>query len=98
MFKGFSVMRYFTLLAYEDIILYLLPALIFLIVFGVGLGFMHFRGKDLGAEKRDVQDYFPDGIQDRKSPFPLVMTLIIIGTILWMLGYILITGLLGVRI
>ncbi len=97
MLKRFN-MRFFTLLAYEDIILYLLPALIFLLLFGVGLGFMHFRGKKSESRKKEIQDNFPDGIQDRKSPFPLVMTLIIIGIILWMLGYIVITGLLGVSI
>jgi hypothetical protein len=91
-------MRLFTLLGIQHIILYLIPTLIFIIIFGMALGYTHFQGKDSEARKSEIHTRFPEDIEDRKAPFPLAMTLIMVGAIAWMLCYILIIGLLGVKI
>lgn len=91
-------MRIFALLGFQHIVLYLFPTLVFIIVFGTGLGFVHFRSKDSEVRKREIHKRYPEGIEDRNPPFPLVMTLIMVGTIAWMLCYIMAIGLLKVRI
>ena len=91
-------MRLFALSNFQDIILYLFPTLIFMILFGVGLAYTHFQGKDDRQREETVIYRFPDGIEDRNAPFPLMMTLIIVGTVLWAFFYILMHGLLGVKI
>ena len=69
-------MRLFALSNFQDIILYLFPTLIFMILFGVGLAYTHFQGKDDREREETVIYRFPDGIEDRDAPFPLMMTLI----------------------
>jgi hypothetical protein len=69
-----------------------------MVVFGVGLAFAHFRGKDDEARQTAIVGEFPDGIQDRNAPYPLVMVLIIAGTFIWGFFYILMHGLLEVKI
>jgi hypothetical protein len=91
-------MRFFSLLGFQDIVLYLFPTLVFIIVFGTGLGFTYFRSKDSEARKQEIHHRYPEGIEGRNAPFPLVMTLIMAGTIAWMLCYILGIGFLKVRI
>ncbi len=91
-------MRLFGLSNFQDIMLYLFPTLIFMVVFGVGLAFSRFRGADNKRRESEVIYRFPAGIEDRNAPFPLVMTLIIAGTVLWAFFYILMHGLLGVKI
>jgi hypothetical protein len=91
-------MRYFELLNFQHVMGYIFPTLLFMVVFGVGLAFSHFRGKDDPARKTAIAGQFPDGIQDRNAPYPLVMVLIIAGTIIWGLFYILMHGLLEVKI
>ena len=91
-------MRYFTLLGLQDVILYLVPTLVFIVIFGIALGYTHFHGKDIEGRKARIYTRFAEDIDDRKAPFPLAMTLIIIGTIVWMVGYILFTGWFGVKI
>lgn len=91
-------MRFFTLLSFQHVVLYLLPTLIFIIVFGTGLGYSHFHSKNSEARKREIHTRFAENIEDRNAPFPLCMALILAGTIAWMLCYIFGIGLLGVRI
>jgi hypothetical protein len=91
-------MRFFELLGFQHIVLYLVPTLVFIIVFGTGLGFIHFQSKNSELRKQEIHNRYPEGIEGRNAPFPLVMTLIIAGTIAWMLCYILGIGLLKVRI
>ena len=91
-------MRLFTLSNFQDIILYLFPTLIFMVVFGVGLAFSKFRGPNSERREKEVIYRYPAGIEDRNAPFPLVMTLTIAGTVLWAFFYILMHGLLGVKI
>ena len=91
-------MRLFALSNFQDIILYLFPTLIFMILFGVGLAYTHFQGKNDRQREETVIYRFPSGIEDRDAPFPLMMILIIVGTVLWAFFYILMHGLLGVKI
>lgn len=91
-------MRFFNLLSFQHIVLYVFPTLIFMIIFGLALGFSHLRSKDAQERKKKITYRFPAGIEDRNAPFPLAMILIITGTIIWVLLYILGTGLLGVQI
>jgi len=91
-------MRLFSLLNNQHIIGYVFPTLIFMILFWVGLAFMRFNTRHSESRASQIIYRFPTGIEDRNAPFPLVMTLIIAGTILWMLLYILFHGLLGVNI
>jgi hypothetical protein len=91
-------MRYFALLNFQHVILYVLPTLVFILLFAVALGFVHLKAADSEARKRRITYRFPDGIEDRDAPFPLVMALIVAGTFIWAFFYILMNGLLGVII
>jgi hypothetical protein len=91
-------MRFFTLLSFQHIVLYVVPTLIFIVLFGVGLGYAHFKGKDDQARKARIVHRYPTGIEERNAPFPLLLVLIIAGTLLWMLLYIIGTGVLEVKI
>ena len=72
--------------------------LIFMIVFGIGLGFYYFRTKNSEERKGRIINRYAEGIEDKNEPFPLVMILIIVGTVTWWFFYILLHGLLGVKI
>jgi hypothetical protein len=91
-------MRFYTLLNFQHVVAYIFPTLIFITVFGVGLAFSHFYSRDSETRKKTIYHRYPDGIEDREAPFPLVMTLIIVGTALWAFFYIWETGTLGVKI
>jgi hypothetical protein len=91
-------MRLFDLLSFQHIVLYLFPALIFIVLLGLSLAYSHFHVGDSESRKTKVIYRFPEGIDDRDAPFPLALVLIIIGTLLWMFFYILGSGLLGVQI
>jgi hypothetical protein len=77
---------------------YIFPTLLFMVVFGVGLAFAHFHGKNDEARKTDIAGEFPDGIQERNAPYPVIIVLIITGAFIWGFFYILMHGLLGVKI
>lgn len=91
-------MRYFDLLNQQHFILYILPAAVSIIVFAVGLGFYHVRRPDSSERENQIIEEFPGGIQGRNAPFPLVVTFIIAGTVVWAVAYILLIGFLGVKI
>ena len=91
-------MRYFTLLGVQHFVMYLFPALATIIVFIIGLGYYHIRRKDSEARETRIIEEFPGGIQGRNAPFPLVLILILVGTIVWVLAYIVLIGILGVKI
>lgn len=91
-------MRFFHLLNFQHIMLYLFPTLVFMIIFGLALNFSHLKSKDAEERKQKIIYRFPDGIEDRNAPFPLAMILIIAGTLIWVFFYILETGLMGVKI
>jgi hypothetical protein len=91
-------MRYFELVNIEHFVLYLFPTLAFILLFAIGLGFYYFRTKDSEERLQKIIESYPGGIEGREAPFPLILTLTIIGTVLWVLAYIILTGLLGVKI
>ena len=91
-------MRYFQLLGIQHFVMYLFPALATIVLFIIGLGFYYIRRKDSEARKTRIIEEFPGGIQGRNAPFPLVLILILVGTIIWGLAYIAAIGVLGVKI
>jgi hypothetical protein len=91
-------MRFFSLLNFQHVILYIIPTIIFVIVLGLSLGFSHFKGADSEEKMKTITGRYPEGIKDKDAPFPLALILIIAGTICWAFFYILVIGLFGVRI
>jgi len=91
-------MRFFTLLNFQHIVLYVFPTLVFIVLLGLALGYSHFRGKNAEERKKAILYLFPDGIEDRNAPFPIVLILTLIGTLVWAFFYILMVGVLEVKI
>ena len=91
-------MRYFYLLGVQHFAMYLFPALATIVLFIIGLGFYYIRRKNSAERETRIIEEFPGGIQGRNAPFPLVLILILVGTIVWVLAYILLIGGLGVKI
>ena len=91
-------MRYFELVNYRHFVLYLFPALATIAIFAAGLGFYYLRRRDSAERENRIIEEYPGGIQGRNAPFPVVLILIILGTVIWSLAYILFIGLLGVKI
>ncbi len=91
-------MRYFELLGTQHFVMYLFPALAFIALFVIGLGFYHFHRQDSAERESRIIEQYPSGIQGRNAPFPIVLYLIIVGTVIWVLAYILLIGILGVKI
>jgi hypothetical protein len=91
-------MRLFALSNFQDIILWFFPTLIFMVLFGVALAYTRFRSPDDERREKEIIYRYPAGIEDRNAPFPLIMTLTIAGTFIWAFFYILMHGVLGVKI
>ena len=91
-------MRYFELLGIQHFVMYLFPAVAFIALFVIGLGFYHFKSKDSAERETRIIEEYPEGIQGRDAPFPIVLSLTIAGTVIWVLAYIIIIGVLGVKI
>jgi hypothetical protein len=77
---------------------YLFPTLIFIWIFGLTLAYTHLKSDDAEERKRKIIYRFPGDIEDRDAPFPLSMMLIIAGSVIWLFFYILMHGVLGVKI
>jgi len=91
-------MRFFELLNFRHVALYLFPALVFLFIFGAALAYTHFSNRDSEGREKKIYGQYVEGFETRNAPFPLNLILIIIGTAVWAFLYILIIGLLGVKI
>jgi amino acid transporter len=91
-------MRFFELLNFQDVILYLFPAFVFLFIFAMALAYTHFKNRDSDARQKKIYGQYVEGFETRNAPFPLSLVLIIIGTGVWAFLYTLIIGLLGVKI
>lgn len=91
-------MRLFALLNFQHVMAYLLVGGLFMVLFGVGLAFRHLAVPRADGQNEEIANRFPEELSDRNSPFPLVMVLIIIGTMLWGLLYTLAHALWGVKI
>ena len=88
-------MRFFNLLNIQHLVLAVFPALLCVVLVGIALSFSHFRGKASEERQIRVTATYPDGIEERDAPFPLFLFLVILGTVLWGFGYILMVGLTG---
>jgi hypothetical protein len=88
-------MRFFELLGFQDVMIFLFPTFVFIILFAAGLWHMRLETKDAAERERKILHVFPGEVGERNSPFPLVLILIIVGFILWAIFYTLGTGLLG---
>ena len=82
-------MRFFELLNLQHVAALIIVTLIFLILFGVALSVMPMSGPRARALTIKVVQRFADGIEKGDGPFPLIISLVIGGTILWALFYIL---------
>jgi hypothetical protein len=91
-------MRFYTLLNFQHIALYVFPALVFMVIFFLGLGYSHFRTQNSHERLSRINHRFPEGIEERNAPFPIVLMLIIAGTIIWGFLYILGYGMLEVQL
>lgn len=91
-------MRIFEVLNIQHFVLYLFPTLAFILIFAAGLGYVYVRRRESEVRLTRIVEKYPDGIEGRNAPFPLVVTLIIAGTVVWCLLYILLIGLLKVKI
>jgi hypothetical protein len=91
-------MRFFDLLNFQHVMGYLFLTLIFILIFGLALAYSHLESEDAKERGQKIIYRFPEDIEDRDAPFPLAMMLIIAGTLIWLFFYILLTGLLGVKI
>jgi hypothetical protein len=91
-------MRLFALLNFQQVMGFIFCGWLFMVVFGVGLAYAHLHTKDADQRKTEIVKRFADGIEDRNAPYPLVMILIITGAVIWGFLYILMHGLLGVKI
>jgi hypothetical protein len=91
-------MRFYTLLNFQHVVLYLFPTLVFILLFGIALAYSNLQGTDTEKGKKKIHTRYPEGIEDMQSPFPLSLILIILGTVLWVFFYILGVGILEVKI
>jgi hypothetical protein len=91
-------MRLFELLNIQDVVLYFFPGLIAVLLVAAALAFSHFHGKGRDEREDKVIQRYPSELAERNAPFPLFLFLLILGTVIWGIGYILIHGLLGVKI
>jgi hypothetical protein len=79
----------------QHLVLAVFPALLCVALVGIALSFSHFHGKDSQERRIRVTGTYPDGIEERNASFPLFLILVILGTVLWGFGYILMVGLTG---
>ncbi len=91
-------MRYFELLGLQHVILFVFPALIFMILFYLGITHSHFHGKKSKERLSKIVHSYPAGLESRNAPFPLILILIIAAFLIWTFLYTLGTGILGVKI
>jgi hypothetical protein len=91
-------MRIFEVLNIQHFVMYLFPAMAFILIFAAGLGYVYVRRRSSEERLTRIIEKYPGGIEGRNAPFPLMMTLIIAGAVVWSLLYILLTGLLKVKI
>jgi hypothetical protein len=91
-------MRYFEVLGIQHFFMYLFPAIATIVLFIIGLGFYHIQRKNSAERESRIIERYPGGIEGRNAPFPILAYLVIIGTIIWVLAYILLIGGLKVKI
>ena len=90
-------MRFFELLALQHVVALVLTPLIFLVLFYLGLGYRATLAPRNDSGEEELQ-HFNDGIAKANRPYPLIITLVILGTFLWAFFYILFYGISEVRL
>ena len=90
-------MRYFDILGLQHFIMYLFPAVAFIMLFILGLGFYHINRRDSAERESRIIERYAGGIEGRNAPFPIFLYLTIAGTVIWVIAYILLIGLLKVK-
>ena len=90
-------MRIFHLLNFQHVILYVFPTLIFVILLAVSLEKSVFKTRKSERVKDDIHHRYPENLAEKNAPFPIIMMLILVGTILWAVSYILLIGIGEVR-
>jgi len=90
-------MRYFDILGLQHFVMYLFPAVAFIALFIIGLGFYYINRRDSSERESRIIERYVGGIEGRNAPFPLFVYLIIAGTVIWVVAYILLIGLLKVK-
>jgi len=91
-------MRLFELLNIQHLVLYFFPGLVAVLLVASALAFSHFHGKGRDEQKDRVIQRYPSELEERNAPFPLVLFLLILGTVIWGIGYIVMHGWLKVKI
>jgi hypothetical protein len=91
-------MRFFSLLNFQHIMGYLFPTLIFILIFGLFLAHSHLKSDGAKERMQKIIYRFPEEIEDRDAPFSLAMMMVIAGAVIWVFFYILMHGVLGVKI
>lgn len=91
-------MRIFDVLNIQHFVLYLFPAIAFVVLFALALGFHHLERPGDEERRARIIERYPGGIEGRNAPFPFALVLILAGTALWSLLYIVGVGVLKVRI
>jgi hypothetical protein len=90
-------MRFFELLNFQHMMGSILVPLIFMVLFGIGLSLMPLVNSKEKREPAEVHE-FNDNIREGDGPFPMIMALIIAGTLLWALFYTLWYGFSDVKL
>jgi hypothetical protein len=91
-------MQFFDLLGFQDVMMFLFPTLVFIILLAAGLWRTPMGTRSAAERERKILNVFPGEIGERDSPFPLFLAMVIVGFVLWAVFYTLVTGLLGRRI
>ena len=91
-------MRIFDVLNLQHFVLYLFPAIAFVVLFALALGFHCWERAGDEQRRQRIVERYPGGIEGRNAPFPFALVLILAGTLVWSLLYIVFIGLLKVRI
>jgi len=91
-------MRFFALLNLQHVILYVFPTLVFIIIFGLALAKSHIKSADSAERLINVRKRFPDDLEGKNAPFPVALALLIAGTVVWGVLYILFNGWMGAKI
>ena len=86
-------MRFFELLNTQHVLAMIIVTLIFAVLFGVTLSVLPMLGPKTRVSNIKAVQNFVDGIQKTNGPFPMIIALIVGGTVLWAIYYILYYGL-----
>jgi ABC-type methionine transport system permease subunit len=86
-------MRFFELLNTQQVLALIILTVIFAILFGVTLWVLPMSGPKSRVSNNKAVQQFADGIEKANGPFPMIIALIIGGTVLWAIYYILFYGL-----